>query len=59
MESSKSRIKGEDYMFGLSPLTFFMVFGTPIIGIILSLIYGLTFKTDDEEWGVIDNLFKK
>ncbi|WP_404328253.1 hypothetical protein [Mesobacillus maritimus] len=46
-------------MFGLSPLTFFMVFGTPIIGIILSLIYALTFKTDDEEWGVIDNLFKK
>lgn len=46
-------------MFGLSPLTFFMVFGTPLIGVVLSLIYEFTFKSDDEEWAVLDNLFKK
>ncbi|WP_158211563.1 hypothetical protein [Alkalihalobacterium alkalinitrilicum] len=46
-------------MFGLSPFIFFMVFGTPLIGILLGLIYGLTFNSENEEWGVIDNLFKK
>jgi len=45
-------------LFGLPLLTFLMVFGTPIIGIILSIIYVITFNEESEEWGVLDNLFK-
>jgi len=46
-------------MFGLSGLTTLMVFGTPIIGVILAIIFGLTFKVEEEEWFTLDDLFKK
>lgn len=41
-------------MFGLSATTTFFVFGTPIIGLILGLIYGLTFKMEDDTWWTFD-----
>ena len=51
--------KGGSAMFGLSPLTTLMVFGMPIVGIILAIIYGLTFDFSKEEWWTIDKLFEK
>lgn len=36
-----------------------MVFVTPLIGIILGLLYAFKFNESSEEWGVIDNLFKR
>ena len=46
-------------MFGLSPITTLMVFGMPVIGIILAIIYALTFDFSKEEWWTIDKLFEK
>jgi len=46
-------------MFGLSPLTALMVFGMPLIGAILAIIYALTFDIGQEEWWTIDKLFEK
>ncbi len=46
-------------MFGLSGVTTFFVFGTPIIGVILGIIYGVTFKMDKDTWWTLDELGKK
>lgn len=41
---------------GLPVNTFVWVFGLQIIAIILSVIYGFTFK-DNDTWWTIDNLY--
>lgn len=46
-------------MFGLSSLTTLMVFGMPLLGATLAVIYALTFDISKEEWWTIDKLFEK
>ena len=46
-------------MFGLSAVTSFFVFGTPILGLILGIIYALTFKIDSDVWWTFEDIGKK
>lgn len=45
-------------MFGLPWGTVFFFIGCPIIAIVLSFVYALTFK-DNDEWLTIEDIFGK
>lgn len=46
-------------MFGLPALTALFVFGGFLLAVVLSIVFAMRFQADDEEWGTIDNLFRR
>lgn len=45
-------------MFGLPISTFFWVVAVPLIGLVMSVLYGVFYKNDDK-WLTVEDLFSK
>lgn len=44
-------------MLGLPPVTALFVFGGFVLAVILSVVFGLRFSDDSEEWSTLDDVF--